>query len=391
MIESNSKVPMRKVLILDSHNGNNSIIENWFLSQEGFEIFGVYTSPFSALSACEEGLPDLLLVGIDMPNGIRFCQIIRKKKPNITILGIASQPKEQLEVLLKQSGAQDAISRGAETQIIAQKVQNILSVEGRSMCSIVAVAGIKQGVGTTLLTCILGDVLGKRYPGKVLLIDLSPSRGDLAFNFGITSALNIQDLLNKNEFLSPRVFSSYMIGNLRGCCVLPCSQDLEIKAIDESALTALLSVLGNFFEVIVMDFPPYPFIGLEGIIDFCDTVFINIGQTSNQIKLAYQMVSYDLKRLPESFVSKICPVSWCEDLGSRTGISGLMPQTIFLPRPKEAMFSNPKYTIDGSSGTAPLFEGINTLLDKVPLSPFQQAKKPAPQSIWKYLRSWLKT
>ncbi|GAB4282682.1 MAG: hypothetical protein Kow0029_28390 [Candidatus Rifleibacteriota bacterium] len=376
----------KKVLILDTDANNNDLLREYFNAKDEFELVGIYNSAILALQSLKSS-PDIALVGMDIPNGIKFCQFIRQKFPNISIFLLTNKAHELVLDQVREAKALDSIIRGASFHEIDKTLKILITKP--VFCSFVGVGGIKEGVGSTLLTSLLGDFLGRVLPDKVVLVDLVPRRGDLAFNFGLSSKKNIKMLLKEPDFLHPNTIYSYLQKTKRGFYILPSSQEPDTTPLDRTALMGLMTVLGNFFELVLLDLPPYPFVGYEEIIDICDSILINIGQTPNQLKLVLQMAHSDFKALPKTFTDKFSFVSWTMNKGAQSGITGVLPKTVFLPKPIEAMFSNPRFTIMESAQYEPLRKGIKKLLKKLPSVGLQLVSDSLEKdkTFWSFLES----
>lgn len=359
-----SSLPRKKVLIVDSNNGNNLALQAWFEVQPDFELLGAFHSPQLALRSPLILETDLALVGIDIPNGVKFCQILRQKKPTVGFIALVSNLEAETTNQIKQSGAEGKLVRGAPAVDVSRILRFV--PDKPTLCSIVGVGGSKEGIGSTLMTCTLGAFFGEVMPGKVVLIDLDNRLGSLAFSFGLSADQGIQALLNHDEFLNPVVLQNYLKKTSHGFSILPSTASFDPKPFSGTALTGLMAVLGNFFELIIIDLPPYPFRGLEEVVDLCDGILFNVGMTSSQLKV-FQMVRSDLKTLAESFSGKLTLFSWFQDPAVRETIAKIIPTCIFLPKPREAQFADPHFSIATGPEMEPLRESLGQFLDQIPV------------------------
>lgn len=372
MIEKNTILPRKKVLIVDAFAQNNAILESWFTNRPEFDLVGVFQSPQAVINTPLMMAPDLALIGIDVPNGTSFCKMLRKQNPSILIIGLISQQDTNVEVSLRQAGAVRTLLRGVDTVQIDMAVLSVLSADDSALCSIIGVGGIKEGLGTTLLTAAIGDFLAKKFPGRVLFLDLDFLRGDLAFSLGIYSQKSIQDLLARDDFLEFGLMQSYIIGTGRGSSIIPAVQDRGIKFISDIAIVSLITILGNLFEIILIDLPTYPFQGLSGVTDICDRIILNTGETPNQLKSLIQAVSSDFKVMPDYLREKLLFVSWCHESEMKNEIARQVPDCVFLTKPEKAIFSNPAFTITQTDEFRQLRASFRALLGKVPSLPLAQ-------------------
>jgi CheY-like chemotaxis protein len=361
-----SSLPRKKVLIVDSNPESNTGLKDWFDTQPDFELVGVFLLPQQALGIAETVSPEIALVGIDLPNGIKFCKVLRKKNPAMCIIALIPELNAEMQFALRQSGAIETLVRGSPPDLIGQTIQSVTAIEGSTLCSIVGISGIKEGVGTTFLTSLLGVYLGKHLPDRVLVMDLDFRRGDLAFSLGEKTKKHIQDLVAMGDFLHTKHLQNFIVRTPRRVSLLPAAQEAGLKIISDIAFVGLLTTLGNFFEVILVDLPPYPCPGLAGVLDICDTIIINAGETSNQMKSTWQLFHTDLKKMAPSSAEKILFTSWRRDPEGMAELEALTPRCAFLPKPQACAFSDPSFSIHHSVEFAPLRTALGVLLGKMP-------------------------
>ena len=383
MTENNYSLPRKKVLIVDTNIENNAVLESCFSSKNEFAVTGVFQSPQLAMSNPLENFPDLALIGIDIPNGINYCKMLRKQSPSIMIIALVSSLDANVENSLRQSGAIECLTRGASHDQIERAIQTANSVRDSALCSIIGIGGIKEGIGTTLQTAVIGDFIGRKLAGKVLLMDLDFHNADLSFTLGIPNHKTIQDLLANDNFLDFGVLQGFIVKNDRGFSIIPAAQDRGPQYGSDIAIVSLITVLGNFFEVILIDLPAYPFSGLSGITDICDRIIINTGETANHLKSVVWAATSEFKTIPENFMQKLLFTSWCENPAIKGEIARHLPLCHFLPKPAEIKFSDPAFTINDSAAFSQLRAALSNLFDSVPsLSLVNIDAEAIPTSTW---------
>jgi hypothetical protein len=95
------------------------------------------------------------------------------------------------------------------------------------------------------------------------------------------------------------------------------------------------------------------------------------------------MVASDLKKLPESYTEKLLFTSWCMEPKERAEVEAVVPQCMFLPRPRKAMFSDPAFSINDGAEFQPLRAAIGSLLEKIPgLSLFADLDSSSQDSLF---------
>lgn len=366
MTQIDSSLTRRKILIVDTDLDNNAVLESCLSSNKSFAVIGVFQSPQLALSNPLDDSPDLALIGIDIPNGINYCKMLRKQHPSILIIALITSLDANIENSLRQSGAIECLTRGASHDQIERAIQTANSLRDSTLCSIIGIGGIKEGIGTTLQTAVIGDFIGRKLADKVLLMDLDFHNADLSFSLGMYSHRSIQDLLANDNFLDFGVLQGFIVKSDRGFSVIPAAQDRGGNYVSDIAIVSLITVLGNFFEVILIDLPAYPFPGLSGVTDICDRVIINVGETPNHLKSVIWAATSEFKTIPGNLMQKLLFTSWCENPEIKGEIAKHFPLCHFLPKPDKATFNDPAFTINDSDTFSQLRVALNILLDNIP-------------------------
>jgi pilus assembly protein CpaE len=202
-------------LLIEDSSQYAHLVQHWLSdSTEGNGFLLNWTDSLEAgMSRLEKGGVDVILLDLGLPdcNGIETYAQTRARAPQTPILILSSADSESLALEMIQEGAEDyllksscdakTLKRAVMYAIVRRKSQGnpsqALSIPSR----VVGVVGAKGGVGTTAIACNLAAELRQQTGQKVLLADLDPNGGNVAFLTGIECKYSIQDAIGNIERL----------------------------------------------------------------------------------------------------------------------------------------------------------------------------------------------
>ena len=169
------------------------------LQRRGFTVMKALSGP-EALDQLRGDLPDLLIVDVMMPHmdGYEVCRTVksdpRTAQLPVVMLTAKAQTASQLEGF--RAGAVDYITKPVHPQDLVARIAAVLeraqSAHIESGPSLIAVAGVKGGVGATTLAVNVAAALAAQR--RVLLIDLEAS-GTAALHLGLEPQRSLTDLI----------------------------------------------------------------------------------------------------------------------------------------------------------------------------------------------------
>jgi len=203
------------ILLIEDSPQYAHLVQHWLSdAAEGAGFLLNWTDSLaSGMSRLERGGVDVILLDLGLPdcNGIETYRQSRARASQTPILILSSADSESLALEMIQEGAEDYLLKGScdgETlkravryAIVRRKSQNN-PAQARSIPNrVIGVIGAKGGVGTTTVACNLASELRGQTDQKVLLADLDPEGGNVAFLTGIECRYSILDAISNSQRL----------------------------------------------------------------------------------------------------------------------------------------------------------------------------------------------
>jgi pilus assembly protein CpaE len=203
------------VLLIEDSSQFAHLVQHWLSdSGEGTGFLLNWTDSLAAgMSRLERGGVDVILLDLGLPdcNGMETYTQTRARAPKTPILILSSAESESLALEMIQGGAEDYLLKSscdAETlkravmyAIVRRKSQANSAQAPAVPSRVIGVIGSKGGVGTTTLACNLASELHRQTAQKVLLADLDPDGGNVAFLTGIECKYSILDAISNSQRL----------------------------------------------------------------------------------------------------------------------------------------------------------------------------------------------
>ena len=200
----------RKILIVDDDLETVKLI-GMMLERRGYEIVAAQTGT-QALERVQEGIPDLIVLDIMMPDmdGYEVCRRLRANAATADVPVIMFTAKTQLDdkVAGFQAGADDYLTKPVHPNELASRVEAVLlrtakrkaeSPEPIMRAKTIGILGAKGGVGTTTLATNLAVALaqGAARDEKIFFADMQPGMTASSFQFGLRRAGAVARVLER--------------------------------------------------------------------------------------------------------------------------------------------------------------------------------------------------
>ena len=222
------------VLLIEDSSQYAHLVQHWLSdSTEGNGIQLNWTDSLEAgMSRLEKGGVDVILLDLGLPdcNGIETYTQIRARAPRKPILILSSADSESLALELIQEGAEDyllksscdaqALKRAVMYAVVRRKSQHDSAQALPIPSRVIGVMGAKGGVGATTIACNLASELRQQTGQKVLLMDLDPDGGNVAFLAGIDCKYSIQDAVRNIQRLDVNCWEAIVAETSDGLHVL---------------------------------------------------------------------------------------------------------------------------------------------------------------------------
>lgn len=148
----------------------------------------------------------------------------------------------------------DAALEGAYAKAMAPPVQHVASTKKPG--KVVAVMGVRGGVGSTALAINLAGVIAENGKLSTALVDLDPQDGSIALMLDMEPSKGFREALEKPDRIDPLFIDRVMQKHGKYLSLLSSEETLQERvAAHESAADILLAELRDKFQVIVLDLP----------------------------------------------------------------------------------------------------------------------------------------
>lgn len=236
-----------------------------FLQKHGEHEVVVSTNGEDALAQAAANPPDLAIVDVMMPNmtGYEVCRQLRAAEAtaNIPIIILTARGQEIDRHTALEAGANLHITKPMMMADLLEEVDTLLesttkrgSEETKGLIGLLSLRG---GVGVTTLAVNLALVLQSRTDGRVCLVDLCPSSGNIALQLGTRPDPNWSDLAHSESPIDSQVIRAHLLEHPSGLHLLAAPfVPLRGRSLSPGWIEDLLSTLRQDFDTVILDLPP---------------------------------------------------------------------------------------------------------------------------------------
>lgn len=252
---------MARILVVDDNADLLQMIRT-LLEQRGNHEVILSADGEDALEKARAHPPDLAIVDVMMP-GITGYEVCRRLRQNpataqipVIILTARGQPVDRETAL--SAGADDYITKPVTMGELLERVNHWLTRkrERRAAGGIVAVLGLRGGVGVTTVAVNLAVTLARAFPNQVCLVDLCPSSGHGALQLGLRPDPNWSALALLTSGLGADTVRNYLLSHPSGLHLLASPFVPVIgEGLRREMAQALLAALRENFANVVVDLP----------------------------------------------------------------------------------------------------------------------------------------
>ncbi len=270
----------QKVLIIDDDLAGQRLME-YTLRREGYEIVLAHDGPQGVEKAMTEQ-PDVVILDVMMPgmDGYEVCRQLRATPSTADLPVLMLTAKTQLtdKVSGFRAGADDYVAKPAEpAEVLARikallaRVRRTLPQAGRS----IAILGAKGGVGTTTIAVNLAVAVAQREQ-QVILVDMRPHMGTVAYQLGLTRRTTLADLLLLDEVsIDQKALSSALVLHQAGFRVLMSAPEPgRHQVISPSQVQVIVEGLRSLASLLIFDLPAGFSEANAAVLRACDLIAI---------------------------------------------------------------------------------------------------------------------
>ncbi|MFC1959631.1 response regulator [Chloroflexota bacterium] len=251
-----------KILIVDDDVDSLKLI-GLMLQRQGYEIAAA-NSGTQALAKANSDSPDLIILDIMMPDmdGYEVCKRLRlnASTQDIPIIMFTAKTLVDDKVAGFEAGADDYLTKPTHPAELASRVKAVLvrtaskSGEVNEQGKLIAVLGVRGGVGTTTTAAHLATILSKKE--SIILADFRLGQGNLGNSLGIINPTGLANLASRppNE-INERTVSGEVISNPAGMRLLLSSmrpQEAQLTLSPE-VTGAIVQNLRKMANLVILD------------------------------------------------------------------------------------------------------------------------------------------
>jgi pilus assembly protein CpaE len=231
--------------------------------ERGGHTTTLFSKPQEGLERVKTEKPDLLVLDVMMPamSGHDVARQIRAHKglENLPILILTARSQEIDRATALKSGANDYLSKPVTSQELIERVDNLLqkqaSVVPPQQGILIALFGMRGGVGQTTLAVNLASALRRVSQAEVCLVDLSPSGGQAALHLRLQARSTWADFPETSE-LDWSILKNRLTLHQSGLRLLAAPSLPQVATEPAAGLTeAFLSLLRENVMFTVVDMP----------------------------------------------------------------------------------------------------------------------------------------
>ena len=248
-----------KILLIDDDPDSVRLL-TLMLNPEGYQITSA-RSGHEGLRLATQEPHDLIIIDVMMPDmdGFEVCRTIRQTPgiSSVPILMLSARTRVDDKIEGLRAGASDYMTKPINRKDLLARVEALLQAHMEQGAKVIAVMGVKSGVGATTVATNLAIALRAISAKRVIIVDTHLPFGDLDLLLNIPAGRTWADLVPYVNELDSDVISSVLVSHASGIRVLlaPGPQEGAIAPPDNT-LNKIVALLKSLADFIVLDAPP---------------------------------------------------------------------------------------------------------------------------------------
>ena len=250
---------MARILVIDDDPELLDMLRLLLERRGGHEVV-LSTNGEDGLARARETPPDLAIVDVMMPGmtGYEVCRRLREspETASVPILILTARGQAVDRAAALDVGADEHIAKAVPMSDLLGRINALLERRARlADFRAVVLLGLRGGVGVTTLAVNLAATLVREKRGNVCLVDLCPSSGHVALQFGLRPEPNWSDLI-QSGFPDAQAVGDLLLEHASGLQVLASPiVPLVEQRLSRPAMEGLLRALQERFDIVVVDTP----------------------------------------------------------------------------------------------------------------------------------------
>jgi pilus assembly protein CpaE len=258
-----------KILIVDQHPDAVAGLRRSLNAFGNLEVVGDAGFGPVASTWAHTLEPALIVISVEEPlsRSLATIQALTRGNPRWTVVGLVTQFDREVFRRAVLAGARDVLLRNSSPSdlhdsLIGAHNADVLRIAASGhdptapTGSIIAVFGVKGGVGKTTLATNLAVALAQETSASVALVDLDVPFGDVALMLDIQPEQDILDALDESVLDDLERLQKTLVRTAQGVHVLssPLAPD-DAGALDSRRVGRLLSRLAALHQFVLVDTP----------------------------------------------------------------------------------------------------------------------------------------
>lgn len=259
-----------RVLIADDSADTRELVKKLIDLSERLVLFGEAGSGEEVLDQLKSGLPDIVLMDINMPgiNGLETTERISRLYPSLLVVMMSVQAETEYLRKAMTSGAREYLikpfnmevmedtlcttfDKDLERQKQIRQREEQTHFQGTSKMHVFF--STKGGVGKSVIALNTAIALNERKAGNVALLDLDLQFGDMGILINKKPSKTIYEAMEDNALGDPELLTGYM-EKCDGVDVLLAPRKPEMaEYITEAHIQTLIKTLKKIYKFVLVD------------------------------------------------------------------------------------------------------------------------------------------
>lgn len=259
-----------KVLVADDSEETRELIKRLIELSDRLTLFGEGRTGTEVLEILKNGLPDVVLMDINMPglNGLETTERISRLYPNLMVVMMSVQGETEYLRKAMMSGAREYLIKPFNLEVMEETLcstyenemerQKLIrlredqnSLQGQSRVHVFF--STKGGVGKSVIALNTALALASLNKGRVALMDLDLQFGDQGILTNKKPVKTIYEAVEDNATGDPELLSGYM-EDVGGVSVMLAPKKPEMaEYVAEKSIQSLFQTLRKSYRYILVD------------------------------------------------------------------------------------------------------------------------------------------
>jgi pilus assembly protein CpaE len=244
------------------------------------------------IEAARNRRPDIVCVQLDAdPTQLKtFAEEIHSSSPGSVVVALYrpdglgfGQSEHSVIIEAMRAQVQDFLRRPLASDELQQLLDRVVerpATERREAGKVISIVSNKGGVGKSTISVSLACALARRFPGRVLLVDVSLHLGSCAPMLDLAPATTLASAARERSRLDERLLRELAVSHECGLDVLAAPVDaVEASEIDDEGLSRILTLGRRAYDYVIVDTFPMLDGLILAILDLSDRAYVIVQNT----------------------------------------------------------------------------------------------------------------